>query len=305
MTGATFDPNKAILYGRFVAAAYTMYGNAASHNQRPPASADFPSGYQLLAWIQMRDFILDNTDLTFYGFVAQNESNPIEAVVAIRGTSNAVEWWDDVNAAGMAPFKVQNCGNVGLGFERIYNTLEVIECAPTFTEAAPHSLKTGDQSFSAQVASLLRHRTKALPESTSGTTPSVEITGHSLGAALAILYAAENALVHKLRNPVLCTFASPKIGDRQFVNVFNKLGLTSWRIVNKQDIVPHLPPLFLQHVDTLQLFDSDNKVHPSFGCWHALSTYLYLIDPTTQQLDQGCRLPAATSARLTPAEHSA
>jgi hypothetical protein len=49
MTGATFDPNKAILYGRFISAAYTMYGNAATHNQRPPASADFPSGYQLLA----------------------------------------------------------------------------------------------------------------------------------------------------------------------------------------------------------------------------------------------------------------
>jgi hypothetical protein len=305
MNCTAFDPNNAILYGRFVAAAYTMYGNAASHNQRPPASADFPPGYKLLAWIQMRDFILDNTDLTFYGFVAQNESNPNEAIVAIRGTSNAVEWWDDVNAAGMTPFRVQNCGNVGLGFERIYNTLEVIECSPAITEAAPHSLKMGDQSFSAQVASLLRYRTEVLPESASGTTPSVEITGHSLGGALAILYAAENALVHKIRNPALCTFASPKIGDSQFVNAFNNLGLTSWRIVNKQDIVPHLPPLFLQHVNTQQLFDSDNKVHPSFGCWHALSTYLYLIDPTAHQLDLGCRLTAASRGPLTPAERSA
>jgi Lipase (class 3) len=109
--------------------------------------------------------------------------------------------------------------------------------------------------------------------------PSIEVAGHSLGAALATYYAAENALVHKIPNPALCTFASPKVGDQGFVDAFNRLGLTSWRIVNKQDIVPHLPPgLFYDHVDTQELFDSDKIVQPSFGCWHSLATYLHLLD---------------------------
>jgi hypothetical protein len=50
-----------------------------------------------------------------------------------------------------------------------------------------------------------------------------------------------------LRLSTSFSFASPKVGDQTFVGAFNQLGLTSWRVVNKQDIVPHLPPLFSYH----------------------------------------------------------
>ena len=132
-------------------------------------------------------------------------------------------------------------------------------------------------------------------------TPSIEIAGHSLGAALATYYAAENTLVHKISNPALCTFASPKVGDQTFVGVFNGLGLTSWRVVNKQDIVPLLPPLFSQHVDTERLYDFDNLVQPGFGCWHALTTYLHLIDRSLP-LDGDC-MPQAECGDADLREH--
>ncbi len=52
MPRPAFNANMAVLYGRFVQAAYTMYGNN-PNNPTPPLSNDFPAGYQLTAWIQM------------------------------------------------------------------------------------------------------------------------------------------------------------------------------------------------------------------------------------------------------------
>jgi predicted lipase len=290
MPGPAFDPNLAVLYGRFVAATYTMY-NGAPTNLHPPPSTDFPTGYTLTAWVQMQDFILDSLAPVFYGFIAHSDQTPSQAVLAIRGTSNGVEWWDDANSLGMTPFPVQNCGYVGLGFEKIYATMEVVEVQPT--AAAPASLKSVG-SFSAQVAEHLKRRALARAATpAAAVVPSIQVAGHSLGAALATYYAAENALVHKIQNPGLWTFASPKVGDQGFVDAFNRLGLASWRVVNKQDIVPHLPPgLFFQHVNTEQLHDSDGIVQPSFGCWHSLATYLHLLNPA-YPLETACQLPAA------------
>jgi hypothetical protein len=96
----------------------------------------------------MQDFVLDNTTPVFYGFMAHSNENLNQAVLAIRGTSNGIEWWDDSNSLGLTPFRVPGCGYVGLGFGRIYDTLE--ECAAA-AAAAPCSLGHVG-SFSAQVA---------------------------------------------------------------------------------------------------------------------------------------------------------
>ena len=141
MAGAAFDASRAAFYGRFVTSAYTMYGQNPT-NLTPPSSNDFPRGYELSAWVQMQDFILDSIAPVFYGFIAHSNQNPNQAILAIRGTANGVEWWDDANSLGLTPFKIQNCGNVGLGFARIYDTLEVIERQPAAAAAAGrHSLK--------------------------------------------------------------------------------------------------------------------------------------------------------------------
>jgi hypothetical protein len=295
-----FNPKAAILYGQFIKAAYSMYDPA---TLTPPPSADFPAGYQLTAWVTMRDFILGSTDPVFYGFIAQSMTDATQFVLAIRGTSNGVEWWDDFNAAIKTPFKVPGCGSVGAGFARIYETLEVIE-RPTGATAAPavaQSLKSIG-GFCQQVAALVRRHVAATARATGGdASGSIEITGHSLGAALATLYTLENALTDKIPNPGLCTFASPLVGDSTFAAAFNGLGLASWRIVNAPDIVPNLPPEILgfTHINTLQLYNSSGKVQPSLTCWHALATYLSLIDPTLQP-DPDCRLlvaPAVAPAR--------
>ena len=102
----------------------------------------------------MQDFVLGNTAPLFYGFIAHSRENPSRAILAIRGTANDVEWWDDSNALGMTPFPVANCGNVALGFERIYATLEVVE--RSVAEGGGRNSLKGVGSFSAQVAEHLR-----------------------------------------------------------------------------------------------------------------------------------------------------
>ena len=126
MPGPSFDPKAALSYGKFVNAAYTMYTGPA--NTRPPPSADFPADYELAAWILMRDFIIVETAPVFYGFIANKKNDPTKLVVAIRGTDNPAEIWDDLNALGMRAFLVNGVqiGNVALGFDRIYETMQIV-----------------------------------------------------------------------------------------------------------------------------------------------------------------------------------
>jgi hypothetical protein len=295
MPGEPFDPKQAVSYGLFVSAAYAMY--EADKNNLRPAPRNMPAGYDLIAWIWMRDFILENTNPIFYGFIASSQRDPSRLIVAIRGTDNPTEIWDDLNALGMRPFLIGGYGNVALGFGRIYETLQVI---PTATPAAPmQPLDAGGPSFGEQVARVSEmHAAAKLGAGATEVSVSVEVTGHSLGAALATYYVMENALKHKLTNPAICTFASPKVGDSDFTGAFNKLDLTSWRVANLRDWVPRLPFWFLfNHVETEHLIDSTGNASPSVICCHRLATYLNVLDPATQPIDQDCEISLAHVAQ--------
>lgn len=127
---------EATLLGQFVEAAYAMYA-AHPDTLTPPPSTNFPNGYRLLAGIGMRDFIFASTDHVFYGFVAQSTSAENEFVVAIRGTQGGIEWWDDLNAIVLTPFRVPGCGKVGAGFARVYDTIELAPYASAPSANAP------------------------------------------------------------------------------------------------------------------------------------------------------------------------
>ena len=82
---APYNPASALSYGRFVNAAYEMY-TSAPKNLTPAQPQDFPTGYELTAWVNMQDFILDSTAPVFYGFIAHSLANSTQAILAIRGT---------------------------------------------------------------------------------------------------------------------------------------------------------------------------------------------------------------------------
>jgi len=60
-------------------------------------------------------------------------------------------------------------------------------------------------------------------------------TGHSLGAALATLFASRQD-AHELY-----TFGSPRVGSRSFVKEMNNDGIKHYRFVNNNDIVTKVP----------------------------------------------------------------
>jgi hypothetical protein len=300
--GAAFDPATAVLYAQLIETAYAMYG-ANPTNPTPPPPSTLSGGYRFIAWVRMQDFIIESTPPQFYGFIAQGGANPNQFVLAIRGTHGWVEWWDDLNAIQLVPFKDPGGGMVGAGFARIYDTLEVVT-PPTaaLAEVAPRSLKsTGG--FSRQVSTLLARHAAAAGSESFAPSASIAVTGHSLGAALATLYALDNALTDRIKNPAIYTFASPRVGDASFAHAFEELALTSWRVANVLDIVPRVP-LGYTHVDTLQEYNSLTTALPTPACCHSLATYLSLIDPSLKT-EPGCQWPSFKAPAPLAAEAAA
>ncbi|MBW0002731.1 MAG: DUF1906 domain-containing protein [Hyphomicrobiales bacterium] len=294
-----FDPLAAVQYGLFIEAVYSMY-YAEPTNPTPPPQPDFPSSFRLLAWVQMSDFTLVETSPQFYGVVAQSITDPTKFVLALRGTESPIEWFDNFTSIIKVPFKVPGCGSVSYGFSRIYETMEIIDATPPARVGlrGPVSLRAAG-SFSQQTAALVRRHAPPQPRGVEAAPrfTSIDVTAHSLGGALATLYVLENAKEDKIPNQVLYTFASPMVGDETFATAFDALGLTSWRIVNEPDLVPNAPGEILgyKHVGVEQAYNSIGIAQSNPWCWHAMATYLALID-RTRQPNPDCQIPVIAEA---------
>jgi predicted lipase len=261
-----------------------------------PGPNDLPNGYELVAWIVMNDFLFGDAMPRFYGVMARHRERLSEFVVAIRGTEGVVEWLDDA-VVRLVPFhQVPHGGRVSRGFDRIYSTLKIFKrhpaddgrFAPRATAEPEARRESMAGSFAEQLeqladsleASDLRERIRARPDARPAR--SCLVTGHSLGAALATLFVMENEEKRKFDVSTLCTFASPRIGNSEFVRRFNRLPITSWRIVNSRDIVPRIPfhiPVLLdyQHVAMACKFSSSGGVWWNPVCWHSMNTYLHWL----------------------------
>lgn len=94
----------------------------------------------------------------------------------------------------------------------------------------------------------------------------VYVTGHSLGGAIATLAAAD--LYSLTPDLTLYTFGSPRVGDQTFATYFDKIVPDTFRIVNNNDLVPHLPQRFLgfRHVSREIWYHSAAKNAPYKQC---------------------------------------
>jgi triacylglycerol lipase len=277
MPSDAMNPATAVTWGPFIQAAAAQY--ASDPGELNPASiTNMPAGYTLVRTIQMSDFFGPQETRTFYGFVAVG-GDPKTAVVAIRGTASATEWWDDMHW-DLVPFtKVPNGGQVAQGFSDIYATFG------TMTPGQPETSQAS-ATFAADIAQAVAG---GLAADLDPSLPTV-VCGHSLGGALATLLVADVTANTPLK-PQAWTFASPRVGDAIFAGRYGGLTTVSWRIYNQVDVVPYFPADVsdsYQPVTAGYAIDSLGKAHWSLSCAHALNTYLHVLSPATVPLSPAC-----------------
>jgi triacylglycerol lipase len=98
------------------------------------------------------------------------------------------------------------------------------------------------------------------------------VTGHSLGGSLAVLAVARLLFETKTAVQGLYTFGQPRTCDWTFTRVFNQaFPAQANRLVNNNDIVPHLPPIGILwrywHIERMFYIDASGDLRPSMPIW--------------------------------------
>ena len=155
---------------------------------------------------------ISQTIPVYMGFVL---ASPQRSLIVFRGTQTAIEWLNNIRAVPNAftdPLSGQYFGKIHSGF--IKNYRRIVDPLPR------------------QIAQQLDPN---LP---------CYITGHSLGASLAVLCALDLALNLPALQPQLqlYTYASPRVGDLTFARLHTKYVPNSYRVANLADAIPLLPP---------------------------------------------------------------
>jgi triacylglycerol lipase len=179
-----------------------------------------------------------NTNI--FGLMGNNTTSRT-AFVSFRGTSDAPEWLADLDAIPADYSRIPNFGQVHTGFQDVYDLVR--------------------ESIAANLATASTGCDQIL------------VTGHSLGAALAVLAAPDifrNMPPNKIE-PRLITFGGPRVGLSDFVDAFNADIESCFRVVNFLDIVPLVPPAPYVHVGAEIAINSGGAV--DFGWRHSLIAY--------------------------------
>ncbi|KAJ1984773.1 hypothetical protein H4R34_000461 [Dimargaris verticillata] len=188
---------------------------------KPYAHLAAAAYHSLTQWDCAHCAFVPNTRLEYFfatpgdatvGYVATN-ADMKTIIVAFRGSRSIAQWITNLVFVPVDwPPKVDD-SKVHLGFLTSYHTV-------------------ADRVYD-KVTELL----KANPDY------SISLTGHSLGGALSSVAAVDfarrdSALVPKLN---VVTFGKPRVGNIKYAAYYNSLNIRTTRVVNKADIVPHLP----------------------------------------------------------------
>jgi Lipase (class 3) len=262
----TLDVVRAIEFGQLVNATYATPPNDLKNAAGQTLSAG-GIDYVVITTVYANDLATDMNpsradDEVSIGLICQvNQSGDV--VIAIRGTEGILEWIHDAEFDQVpCPF-LAGAGHTEDGFTAMYE-----------------SLRTGAEPDSPTVVNALAKL--AFPHPVS----SVTICGHSLGGALATLLALDVAANTVFTEPAVYSYGSPRTGDSLFAGTFDQVVSNSYRIANRLDIVPALPPpLDYDHVLNpdelipirLTPFPPKILVKSTVACEHSLATYLYLL----------------------------
>ncbi|MEJ2622710.1 MAG: lipase family protein [Candidatus Thiodiazotropha sp.] len=187
-----------------------------------------PSGFELIdSWSGVDSLFGRDSNVETYGVVFRSTAAPWRYIFAFRGTDSLLDMLDDcgVESQTFMPFEstAQRPDQVLVesGFNDIYR----------YSDGSVASMQE-------QLFSLVdRYQNSAKPLS------EIYITGHSLGGALCQLFTLDLALSRPLISGENINFASPRVGNRAFVDLYGaQTHHSTLRVVNVHDAVPRLPP---------------------------------------------------------------
>ncbi|GMH29855.1 hypothetical protein Nepgr_031698 [Nepenthes gracilis] len=219
-----------------------------------------------------------------------------DIVIALRGTATCLEWVENlrdilIQMPGEEPdTNTETYPRVECGFLSLFQTEG--EHIPSLANSIVKELQK-------------------LMDLYKGETLSITITGHSLGAALALLVADEvSKCTQKLPPVAVYSFGGPRVGNRAFANRLRRKNIKVLRVVNAQDVITRVPGMLVSEdldeklrstgmAGVLDMVDNsmpwaythvgtelkvDTKMSPylkpnaDVACCHDLEAYLHLVD---------------------------
>lgn len=148
----------------------------------------------------------------FYGFLLESDE---DSILVFRGTQRTAEWIGNIYAVQqdyVNPNTGESLGRMHTGFRRIANSIVNPLAVNAVKQINPNK--------------------------------PCYVSGHSLGAALATVLALDIALAVPELQPKLqvYVYASPRVGNPDFVRSYGKILPNTFRITNLADPIPTMPP---------------------------------------------------------------
>ena len=114
-------------------------------------------------------------------------------------------------------------------------------------------------------------------ENLQGETTDIVVCGHSLGGAVATLYAHSIKKHYPHYNIKCVTIGSPRVGNKRFKDNYDSYEIDTLRVVHNNDLVTHTPYIGFQHVNYQLRLDTDGNVLKRDKSLDALWLYLKAI----------------------------
>ncbi|KAL5058723.1 hypothetical protein RYX36_030327 [Vicia faba] len=206
------------------------------------------SSIQLPSWIDKAPSWVA-TNSSYIGYIAVcNNKDEIkrlgrrDVVIAFRGTTTCLEWLENLraNLTNISPLQYNNSTHGIIIDIHEKNNQPMVESGflSLYTSKSSKVIPSLQETVRTEIDRIL--------QTYKGENLSFTITGHSLGAALAILTAYNivtcfKTSFHQKPLVTVISFGGPRVGNRSFRSLLEKESIKVLRIVNSDDIITKLP----------------------------------------------------------------
>jgi triacylglycerol lipase len=273
-----FSNQQAAAFALAVEYAYAMFDSKNPTQFPTPDPRIAKAGWTVAGYLFAKDALMPSPaeraagaparlhlgETVFYGYLAQNASDPSVWAAIVRGTADPIEWAID---AEFVPrdYPNQSGATVETGFWDVFSSMQLVDYP-------------SKQPLGAAPAAIAQKI---------GSAGKVTVVGHSLGSAIVTYLSLETARLIGARASAVM-FASPQTGNSHFTAYYDSVLADRYALFNYVlDIVPYVPfSLPLQGINYATLskatvitpFTSQADVKLDVGCNHSIVSYAAELD---------------------------